>query len=352
MNKLFKILSLFLIPVIVAVCIMSVHAVSLYTDGDYTYADVDEDHVALYDYTGHSNVLIVPDYFSGKIVSEIYSYSFENNVSITSIDFSVNPNYITNIGTKAFAECTGLTGSLSLPSSLRALGYAAFQGCTGLETLTINVGMRTIPEQCFNRCSGLREVYLPTNLESIERLAFGNCSYLETVYVPSTVTSINDYAFTNSRPTLYVYNNSYAHQFAIDHKISYELIDPPTPTEAPEPTETPTEAPTESPTEAPTELKPTEVPTEATPTENPTIPATESSTEVSVNYLGDVDEDGKITAIDTTLIQRYLSYISFDLEKKELADVDKDEIITIIDVTYIMRHLAKMDTPYPIGKPI
>ena len=338
-----------LVLVISAMCIMTAHAIQLYTDGDYTYADADANHVALYAYNGDSNVLTVPSYFSDKGVSKIYDYAFENNTAINQIDFSQNMGQLSVIGTKSFSECTSLTGTLTLPSSLRNLGYASFQGCTGLDTLYVNLGIRDIPEQCFNRCSGLRYIYLPTELESINRLAFANCTSLEAVYISSSVTYINEYAFTNSDPTLYVYNNSYAHQFAIDTQISYVVIDPP----QPEPTEVPTEEPTEEPTTAPTDA-----PTEPiTPTEEstiaPTEPVTEAPTQAPVAILGDVDGDGSVSTIDATVMQRYLASVAYPAGCNfTYGDVDGDGTITILDVTYIMRYLAGIDVPYPVSEPI
>lgn len=175
-----KITSLVLIVLfLLAASVTPFSAVSIYTDGDYSYADVDENNVALYAYSGDSDILVIPDQFSGRAVSEVYDYAFENNTDITVLDFSQNSGWLRNIGIKSFAECTGLTGDLNLPSSIRSLNIGSFQGCTGFTSLVINTGVRAIPRQCFNRCSGLREVYLPSDLESIDDIAFGNCDNLE-----------------------------------------------------------------------------------------------------------------------------------------------------------------------------
>lgn len=352
LKKIIMITSLLLALILCAFSAATVFAVSIYTDGDYKYIDVDQYHVGLYDYTGESSVLTVPAYFSDRSVSQIYEFAFENRDDLTSIDFSQTQGQLDFIGAKAFNGCTGLSGTLSLPASLRTLGYAAFQGCTGLDTLYVNLGIRDIPEQCFNRCAGLRYVYLPTELETIGRLAFANCTDLEYVYIPSTVTYINPYAFTNSEPVLYVNNESYAQQYAIDNGFDYVIIDPPS-----EPTEPPTEP---EPTEAPTEPEPSEAPTEPEPSEAPTEPPTEPEpteipteyqpTEPSGYYLGDVDCNGQVDIVDATIIQRRLAYIAhIDGCDITHGDVDGDGSITIIDVTYIQRYLAEIDTPYPIG---
>lgn len=293
-----KITSLVLLIVfLVAVSVTPFHAVSIYTDGDYSYADVDADYVALYAYNGDSDTLVIPEEFSGRKVSDVYDYAFENNTELTVIDFSQNGGWLKNIGVKSFAECTGLTGDFVLPSSIRNLNIGSFQGCTGFTSLVINTGVREIPRQCFNRCSGLREVYLPSDLESIDDLAFGNCDSLEKVYIPRSVTYISDTAFVRSYPTFYVYYNSYAHNYALDYNFEYVLLD-------------------------------------------------------GVK-LGDANGDGVVSINDVTTIQRHLAELA-ELEGIYLhaADVNQDGEVTIDDATEIQLYLAEYELEYPIGEVI
>lgn len=291
-----KITSLVLLIVfIIAVSTAPINAVSIYTDGDYSYADVDQNNVALYAYNGDSDVLVIPEQFSGRLVSEVYDYAFENNTDLTVIDFSHNDGNLKYIGIKSFAECTGLTGDLNLPSSIRQLNIASFQGCTGFTSLVINTGVREIPRQCFNRCSGLQNVYLPSDLETIDDLAFANCDNLDKVYIPRSVTSISDTAFAHSSPTFYIYYNSYAHTYALDNNIPYVLID-------------------------------------------------------GVK-LGDANGDGSVNINDVTAIQRYLA----ELETLEgiylhAADANQDGTLDISDATSLQMYLAEYDIPYPIGE--
>ena len=293
-----KITSLVLLIVfIMAISVTPFQAVSIYTDGDYSYADVDANNVALYAYNGDSDVLVIPEQFSGRAVSEVYDYAFENNTDLTVIDFSQNNGWLRYIGIKSFAECTSLTGTLNLPSSIRKLGLGAFQGCTGLSSLTINIGVRDIPRQCFNRCSGLQTVYLPSDLETIDDLAFGSCDYLDKVYIPRSVSYISSSAFARSYPTLCVYYKSYAHQYAIDNNIRYTLLD-------------------------------------------------------GVK-LGDVDGDGDITITDATAIQRYLAELeTLDAIHLYAADANEDKEVDIADATAIQMSVAKIPTGHPIGEVI
>lgn len=293
-----KITSLVLLTLLlIAVSVMPIQAVSIYTDGDYSFADVDANNVALYAYNGDSDVLVIPDQFSGRLVSEVYDYAFENNTDLTTIDFSQNDGNLKYIGIKSFAECTGLTGDLNLPSSIRQLNIASFQGCTGFTSLVINTGVREIPRQCFNRCSGLQNVYLPSDLETIDDLAFASCDNLEKVYIPRSVISISETAFTRSYPTLYVYYDSYAYHYALDNSIRYRLLD-------------------------------------------------------GVK-LGDVNGDGNINVNDVTEIQRHVARLR-ELEGIYLkaADTNLSGGVDITDATELQKYIALYEVPYPIGEEI
>ena len=332
--KLFvKLIAVIITIVILAICSTTAFAVSLYIDGDYTYADIDSYNVALYAYDGDNSTLVVPEAFSGRYVSEIYAYAFENNTGITGLDFSQNGNRLKVINTKAFNECTELCGDLILPSSIRTLGFAAFQGCVNLESLTVNYGVAEIPAQCFNRCSGLREITLAPSVESIGNLAFAKCTSLDSVVLPTSVTYISTSAFDGNHPTLYVYYDSYSHHFAEDYGYRYVILDP-----------------ENIPTEPPTEPEPTEVPTEPM-TEAPTEVMTEVPTESNGYYLGDVDNNGTVDILDVAFLQRGLANIELpDFCDMTHGNVDGVDPISIIDATYIQRFLVGLGNEFPIGE--
>ena len=287
-----KITSLLLIFILLtAVSAVNFSAVSIYTEGDYSYADVDSNNVALYAYSGESDILVIPEEFHGRSVSEVYDYAFENNADLTVIDFSQNGGWLRYIGIKSFAECTGLAGALNLPSSIRSMNIGSFQGCTGITSLTINTGLREIPRQCFNRCSGLEVVNLPSDLESIDDLAFGSCDKLEKAIIPRSVTYISDTAFARSNPILYVYTGSYAHQYAVEKNFSYVLIDGP--------------------------------------------------------KTGDANGDGMVDILDSTEIQKFAAeMIELTDEQFELADINNDGFVDVIDALLVQEYVVgKYDIP-------
>lgn len=87
------------------------------------------------------------------------------------------------------------------------------------------------------------------------------------------------------------------------------------------------------------------------------VPITAQSTtydsiSVSTALLGDVDGNNSVGSEDATFIQRKLVDFSFDfLFDLNAADTDEDGYVTIIDATHVQRHLSKMKCNENIGKP-
>lgn len=106
-----------------------------------------------------------------------------------------------------------------------------------------------------------------------------------------------------------------------------------------------TQVETAAPTEKPTEIQ----------TETPTVPTTEKPTESDIpapeRKYGDVDNDGDITIVDTSFIQRHLAGIDlFDEVQLKYGDVDDDGEVTIVDGTYIQRWLAGLVKDNPLER--
>lgn len=66
--------------------------------------------------------------------------------------------------------------------------------------------------------------------------------------------------------------------------------------------------------------------------------------------LGDADSDGRVSILDTTVIQKHLAFK--DEVNKRSADVDGDNNVSIKDATLIQHYRAKIKTDYPIGTDI
>lgn len=120
-----------------------------------------------------------------------------------------NGYYTSNdvIGNYAFEGCSGLT-SLTLPTGITSIGYGAFQGCSGLTSLNLPAGITEISGCAFIGCSGLTSLTLPVGITEIGGRAFEGCSGLTSIYVyAEKVPEIGSYVFEGvdaKKCTLYV----------------------------------------------------------------------------------------------------------------------------------------------------
>lgn len=137
-----------------------------------------------------------------KIKDEMSNFNFNYSVDICNItglkDKTVSeiiiPNYVTSIGSGAFAGCSGLT-SVTIGNGVTSIGRSAFSYCSGLTSVTIPDSVTSIGNYAFFGCSGLTSVTIPNSVTSIGDYAFYNCSGLTSVTIGNGVTSIGEWAF-------------------------------------------------------------------------------------------------------------------------------------------------------------
>ncbi|MBR0042324.1 MAG: leucine-rich repeat domain-containing protein [Bacteroides sp.] len=110
----------------------------------------------------------------------------------TNLKFEI-PEYITEIGSYAFAGCTSIT-SFSLPKTITNIYAGAFQSCENLETINWPASITQIPNFCFNGCSKL-QIEIPEGVTDIGQAAFAGCYNI--ISLPSTLMSIESNAFEN-----------------------------------------------------------------------------------------------------------------------------------------------------------
>jgi len=112
----------------------------------------------------------------------------------TSRTFPPIPPSIIEIAPSAFYKHTNLTGTLTIPRTLKKIGGSAFAG-TGISgSLFIPSTLKYIGEGAFFD-NGLTEITIESNgISTINKFAFG-ANALRTLILPSTVTSIETGAF-------------------------------------------------------------------------------------------------------------------------------------------------------------
>ena len=124
-------------------------------------------------------------------VTSIGGAAFNGCSGLTSITI---PNSVTSIGGAAFSGCIGLT-SVTIPNSVTSIGLEAFSGCIGLTSVTIPNSVTSIGFEAFSGCIGLTSITIPNSVTSIGVRAFEKCTSLTSVNIPYSVTSIEDGVF-------------------------------------------------------------------------------------------------------------------------------------------------------------
>ena len=108
---------------------------------------------------------------------------------------------VTTIGTSAFFNCFKFTGDLTIPNSVKTIGNRAFYNCYGFTgNLTIPNSVTTIGESAFMKCKGFTgDLTIPNSVTTIGNRAFQGCSgFTGKLTISNSVTTIGKLAFSNS----------------------------------------------------------------------------------------------------------------------------------------------------------
>ena len=141
-------------------------------------------------FTGNLNI-------PGNVV-KILDYAFGNNTGFTSLTLQEGLDLI---WTRAFSECTGMTGVLAIPDSVTTLGpksYAngCFYNCSGFTGLNLGDGVEIIGDTCFWNCTAMAgSLIIPDSVEYIGKCAFYECAFDGTLTIGNNVSEIGYGAF-------------------------------------------------------------------------------------------------------------------------------------------------------------
>ncbi|MBT9799983.1 leucine-rich repeat protein [Hungatella hathewayi] len=123
--------------------------------------------------------------------------AWQDNASINETDVTkvIVGNDVTEIGSRAFQDCTNLTQA-EFPSGITSIRYSAFSGCENLVLTQLPDKLTSIGNNVFFNCENLALKELPSGITSIGSNAFSGCTSLALKELPSGITSIGYEAFS------------------------------------------------------------------------------------------------------------------------------------------------------------
>ncbi len=126
--------------------------------------------------------LVIPE---GTV--SVNPYAFIGCEGLTSVTL---PSSLSAIGESAFASC-GLT-SISFGSNITDIGASAFKNCTALTSVSFadGIGITRINDDCFSGCSALGAAIIPHGVAEIGSNSFSGCTSLTEIVIPDSVTRI------------------------------------------------------------------------------------------------------------------------------------------------------------------
>lgn len=130
-------------------------------------------------------------------------YSFYNCSGITGFSVDEGNSYYSAVDGVLFNKNTDTvyicpvnkSGSYTMPSSVRHIGYSAFQGCTLLTEVNFPSALESIGSYAFGYCSGITGIEIPETTHQLGYGAFYNCSNLQDFAIRCTAPPIVDYYF-------------------------------------------------------------------------------------------------------------------------------------------------------------
>ncbi len=190
MKRLFVILPLLLLPAMVWAQTVTVNGLKYEVNTlNYTATVAQQGTEAV------TGAITIPStitvYSEDFTVTSIGRNAFNGCTGLTSITIG---NSVTSIGDWAFYGCNGLT-SISIPNSVTSIGDWAFEFCEGLTSIDIPNSVKSIGRGAFLCCTGLTSITIPNSVTSIGDGAFGYCTGLTSIDIPNSVTSIGNSAF-------------------------------------------------------------------------------------------------------------------------------------------------------------
>ena len=122
--------------------------------------------------------------FRGKYgITSIDDMAFANCRSLKTVTL---PGSLQSLGSDAFQNTA--ISSITIPASLTYSGYiySPFEDCVNLTNVNFASGMKTIPDYVLRACSNIETVTIPASVTAVGYMAFDGCNYLNTIHFLGT----------------------------------------------------------------------------------------------------------------------------------------------------------------------
>ena len=218
--------------------------------------------------------------------------------------------------------------------------------------------LEKIEEAAFMLCENLKNIEIPESVKYICENAFNSCTAAESITILNPECEIYDSSFTlfQFTGTIYGYENSTAQEYAEKYEYNFSAIDAePVVTTAVTTSEdvVTTVSQTEKTTPEETQVSQIETSVSQVTTSEAAIttvsvvttPEITKRTDEHGNIVitvGDVNDDGRVSALDAAIIARKLAEGRSSDLNKWAADYNGDGKVTALDCAEIARFLAKL----------
>lgn len=156
-------------------------------------------NIAVAGYTGTDTKVVIPDKFRGKPVVSILDNAFKENANITEVLIG---KQVVSIGEFAFNNCKALK-KVELPDGIMDVGMSSFMGCDALEYNADGqlkyLGNSNNPYILLVSCEKTAtDVTVNEDCKVVGIAAFENCTGLESVKLSKRLNFISGYAFVGT----------------------------------------------------------------------------------------------------------------------------------------------------------